>query len=121
MRAFLHSLEQGWYFQRNGKPVTTRVSGNLDCNDGALLHRWSLEGLGLAWRSTWEIQRELSSGELVTVLDEFALPSYDIMAVYPQQRHVPAKVRLFVERLKQTYAEPGYWQRGAAAPLDSGP
>lgn len=101
---------QGWYFQRNGRPVTVRVSGNLDCNDGELLHRWSLEGLGLAWRSTWEIRRELSSGELVTVLDEFALPSYDIMAVYPQQRHVPAKVRLFIDRLKHIYARPGYWE-----------
>jgi len=109
--------KQGWYFQKNGKPVTIRVSGNLDCNDGELLHRWSLEGLGLAWRSTWEIQREISSGQLVTVLDEFALPSYDIMAVYPQQRHVPAKVRLFIERLKQTYAQAGYWEGEAVAAL----
>ncbi len=108
--------QRGWYFQKNGKPVTMRVSGNLDCNDGELLHRWSLEGLGLAWRSTWEIQRELSSGELVTVLDKFALPSYDIMAVYPQQRHVPAKVRLFVDRLKQIYAEPCYWEGTVPTP-----
>jgi DNA-binding transcriptional LysR family regulator len=101
--------QRGWYFQKNGKPVTIRVSGNLDCNDGELLHRWSLEGLGLAWRSTWEIQRELSAGELLTVLDEYALPHYDIMAVYPQQRHVPAKVRLFIDHLKQLYNRPGYW------------
>jgi hypothetical protein len=30
------------------------------------------------------------AGELVTVLDEYAA-SYDIMAVYPQQRHVPRR------------------------------
>lgn len=108
--------QRGWYFQKNGKPVTIRVSGNLDCNDGELLHRWSLEGLGLAWRSTWEIQRELSSGELVTVLDEFALPHYDIMAVYPQQRHLPAKVRLFIDHLKQIYAQRGYWGGASAGP-----
>ncbi len=112
--------QQGWYFQINGKPVTMRVSGNLDCNDGELLHRWSLEGLGLAWRSTWEIQRELTSGELVTVLDDYALPSYDIMAVYPQQRHVPAKVRLFIDRLKQIYAQPGYWEGEPVAAVPAG-
>ncbi len=105
--------QRGWYFQQGGKGVTIRVAGNLDCNDGELLHRWSLEGLGLAWRSTWEIQRELSSGELVTVLDDYALPHYDIMAVYPQQRHVPAKVRLFIEHLKTLYAQPDYWSREA--------
>jgi hypothetical protein len=29
--------------------------------------------------------------------------------VYPQQRNVPAKVRFFIEHLKQVYAAPGYW------------
>lgn len=104
--------QRGWYFQQNGKPVTMRVEGDLDCNDGELLHRWAIEGLGLAWRSTWEIESQLASGELVTVLDEFALPHYNIMAVYPQQRHLPAKVRFFVDKLKAIYAQPGYWMRG---------
>jgi DNA-binding transcriptional LysR family regulator len=99
----------GWHFRIGDKPVTVRVSGNLDCNDGELLHQWTAEGLGLSWRSTWEIQGQLARGELVTVLDEFALPAYDVMAVYSQQRHVPAKVRFFVEHLKAIYAAPDYW------------
>jgi DNA-binding transcriptional LysR family regulator len=99
----------GWYFRDKGKLVSIRVRGNLDCNDGELLHRWASEGLGLAWRSTWEIQAELASGALVTVLDKYALADYDVRAVYPQQRHIPAKVRFFIEHLKQVYATPGYW------------
>lgn len=102
---------RGWYFQKNGKPVTVKVQGNLDCNDGELLHRWTMEGLGLGWRSTWEIQSELESGQLITVLDEYALPDYDIMAVYPQQRHLPAKIRFFIDMLRSVYSEPGYWMR----------
>jgi DNA-binding transcriptional LysR family regulator len=101
--------QRGWFFQQHGKPVTIRVNGNLDCNDGELLHRWACEGLGLAWRSTWEIQAELASGKLITVLDDFALPQYDIVAVYPQQRHLPAKIRFFIDWLKTVYAQPGYW------------
>lgn len=107
--------QRGWYFQKDGKPVTIKVNGNLDCNDGELLHRWASEGLGLAWRSTWEIQAQLAAGELVTVLDEFALPDYDIMAVYMQQRHLPARVRAFIDTLKAVYAQPGYWTRPAAS------
>ncbi len=101
--------QHGWLFQKNGKPISVRVRGNLDCNDGELLHRWSIEGLGIAWRSTWEIARELERGALVTVLDDFSLPAYDIFAVYPQQVHVPARVRLFIASLKSTYAGPNYW------------
>jgi DNA-binding transcriptional LysR family regulator len=105
--------QRGWFFQQHGKPVTIRVDGNLDCNDGELLHRWACEGLGLAWRSTWEIQSELASGELITVLDDYALPEYDIIAVYPQQRHLPAKIRFFIDWLKLVYARPGYWTQSA--------
>jgi DNA-binding transcriptional LysR family regulator len=103
--------QRGWYFQQNGKMVTVKVNGNLDCNDGELLHRWMGEGLGLGWRSTWEILPQLESGELITVLDEYALPAYDILAVYPQQRPVPAKIRFFIEHLKTIYAQAGYWSR----------
>ncbi|MBV0881954.1 LysR family transcriptional regulator [Noviherbaspirillum sp. L7-7A] len=102
---------RGWYFQKGGKPVTVKVDGNLDCNDGELLHSWASEGLGVGWRSTWEIQSQLASGQLITVLDEFALPDYDIMAVYPQQRHLPIRVRLFINMLKENYAQPDYWLR----------
>lgn len=103
--------QRGWYFQQDGKTVTVRAEGNLDCNDGELLHRWVSEGLGLGWRSTWEIQAQLQRGELVTVLDDYALPAYDILAVYPQQRHLPAKVRFFIEHLKKTFCKPNYWLR----------
>jgi DNA-binding transcriptional LysR family regulator len=101
--------QRGWHFRKEGKEVVVRVAGNLDCNDGELLHRWTTEGLGLGWRSTWEIAGQLERGELTTVLDRFALPAYDIVAVYPQQRHVPAKVRFFVEHLRALYARPDYW------------
>jgi DNA-binding transcriptional LysR family regulator len=105
--------QHGWLFRRGGRSVNVRVNGNLDCNDGELLHRWAIEGLGIAWRSTWEIAPELERGELVTVLDAFALPSYDIHAVYPQHRNVPARLKLFVDFLKETYSRPGYWSRVA--------
>ena len=43
------------------------------------------------------------------MLDEYSLPAYDIFAVYPQHRHVPAKVRLFISYLKSVYAATNYW------------
>ena len=102
--------QRGWTFVRDGKPFAVRVDGDLACNDGELLAEWVRQGLGIGWRSTWEIQTELKRGELVTVLDEFALPGYDIQAVYPQQRYLPAKVRHFVDYLKAIYNTPGYWE-----------
>ena len=102
--------QRGWSFLRDGKLFAVRAEGDLACNDGELLYGWVKQGLGVGWRSTWEIQAELKRGELVTVLDEFAVPSYDIQAVYPQQRHLPAKVRRFIEHLRTSYNRPGYWE-----------
>lgn len=101
---------RGWTFVRDGNPVAVKVSGDLDCNDGELLFGWVKQGLGIGWRSTWEIQPELRRGGLVTVLDEYAVAAYDIQAVYPQQRYLPAKVRFFIDYLRDIYSTPGYWE-----------
>lgn len=100
--------QRGWNFIRDGKVVSIRVEGDLACNDGELLFSWVKQGIGIGWRSTWEIQAELKRGTLVTVLDEFAALSYPIQAVYPQQRFLPAKVRHFIDYLKEIYNQPGY-------------
>ena len=102
--------QRGWTFQRDGRLFAVRADGDLACNDGELLYGGVKQGLGVGWRSTWEIQAELKRGELVTVLDEFAVSSYDIQAVYPQQRYLPAKVRHFIDYLKAIYNREGYWE-----------
>ena len=68
------------------------------------------ERLGISKIYLEQVFSLLKRGELVTVLDEFAVPSYDIQAVYPQQRYLPAKVRHFIDYLKAIYNREGYWE-----------
>jgi DNA-binding transcriptional LysR family regulator len=105
--------QRGWTFRQNGKNVTLKVTGNMVCNDGAVLHDWALAGKGLAWRSMWEVGKEIKAGNLVTVLDEFAAPGNDIYAVFAQRRHLPLRIRAFVDFLRHAYAQPSYWQGNA--------
>ena len=102
--------QRGWTFIDDGKPVTLKVGGNMVCNDGAVLHAWALAGKGLAWRSMWEVGGQIASGELVTVLDEFAAPGNDVHAVFAQRRHLPLRIRAFVDFLRRSYAAPDYWR-----------
>ncbi len=102
---------RGWTFRQNGKNLTVRVHGTLGCNDGAVLHDWALAGKGLAWRSMWEVGAELEAGKLVSVLDEFAAPGNDIYAVFGQRRHLPLRIRVFVDFLRQAYQDPGWWKK----------
>jgi DNA-binding transcriptional LysR family regulator len=103
--------QRGWTFRQNGKNVTLKTSGNMACNDGAVLHEWALSGKGLAWRSMWEVGAAIESGKLLTVLDEFAAPGNDIYAVFAQRRHLPLRIRAFVDFLRHAYAQPDYWRK----------
>jgi DNA-binding transcriptional LysR family regulator len=104
------SQTRGWAFSVDGVVTHMRPGGRLDCSDGQVLHDWCLAGLGIAWRSTWEVEREVSSGQLVSVLDAFAAPPNGIFAVFPHAKHLPLRVRLWIDFLKHTYGDGTYWQ-----------
>ena len=101
--------QRGWLFRDGAEIVSIKVSGLLECNDGAVLHEWALAGRGLAWRSLWEVGDDLKSGALVSVLDEFAAPSTGIHAVFPQRKYLPLRVRLLIDHLKHHYGNEAYW------------
>ncbi len=103
------SQTRGWAFTVDGTLTHLRPGGRLDCSDGQVLHDWCLAGLGIAWRSTWEIEREMAAGRLVSVLDAFAAPPSGIYALFPHAKHLPLRVRLWIDFLKHTYGDPAYW------------
>jgi DNA-binding transcriptional LysR family regulator len=104
------SQTRGWAFEVDDQVSHLRLSGRLDCSDGQVLHDWCLQGLGLAWRSTWEVEDDVRDGRLVTVLDDFAAPPNGIYAVFPHARHLPLRVRLWIDFLKHTYGQADYWR-----------
>lgn len=104
------SQTRGWAFSVDGEVTHLRPSGRLDCSDGQVLHQWCLLGLGIAWRSTWEVEAEVASGRLVAVLEDFAAPPNGIYAVFPQRKHLPLRVRLWIDYLKHHYGDPAYWR-----------
>jgi DNA-binding transcriptional LysR family regulator len=108
------SQTRGWAFEVDGEVLHLRPSGRLDCSDGQVLHDWCVQGLGIAWRSTWEVENEVASGKLVAVLEAFAAPPNGIHAVFPHAKHLPLRVRLWIDFVKHSYGDPSYW-RGAAA------
>ena len=115
------SQTRGWAFRVPGangehEVIYLRPTGPLDCSDGQVLHDWCLAGHGIAWRSTWEVEAEIDAGLLVPLLDEFAAPPNGIYAVFPERKHLPLRVRLWLDFLKAQYARPEFWGGTIAAP-----
>ena len=92
--------------------VHIRPGGPLDCSDGQVLYDWCLAGHGIAWRSSWEVESEIAAGQLVAVLEEFAAPPNGIYVVFPHAKHLPLRVRLWIDYLKHHYSQPGFWKAG---------
>ena len=89
--------------------IYLKPTGPLDCTDGQVLHAWCLAGHGIAWRSTWEVEAEIDAGLLVPLLDDFAAPPNGIYAVFPGAKHLPLRVRLWLDFLKDQYGRTEFW------------
>ena len=104
------SQTRGWAFREGDSVVHFKPTGPLDCSDGQVLHSWCLAGWGIAWRSTWEVEAEIADGQLDAVLESFTAPPNGIYAVFPQRKHLPLRMRLWIEFLKERYANPSFWE-----------
>ena len=93
-----------WHFSRGRKSETVKVRGTLSSNEGAAVLTWALQGHGVILRSEWDAAPFVRSGELVVLLEDYALPPADLYAVYPQKQNLPAKTRAFVEHLAHAMA-----------------
>lgn len=94
-----HSQRVSWNFQRDGRPVDIPVSGRLRVNNGELARDAAVAGLGLTWLPVFIVAPALLSGQLVTVLDDFAPTASAIHVVYPQHRQASLVIRAFSDFL----------------------
>jgi DNA-binding transcriptional LysR family regulator len=96
-----------WMFRRGDTSERIAIRPRLQSNDGQALHQWALDGYGIALLPDFLIGDDLIDGRLVTVLPEWHAPSVDISAVYPDNKHISARVKLFVDSLVATNRVPG--------------
>jgi DNA-binding transcriptional LysR family regulator len=88
-----------WRFMQQGKLVQFKPQGRIVCNSGVALMDAALKGLGLVQLPDYYVGSKLQSGELVVVLNQLRQPDDGIWAIYPQNRHLSAKVRVLVDYL----------------------
>jgi DNA-binding transcriptional LysR family regulator len=102
------------YKAPDGRSASVRVQGRYACDNWEVLREWALAGLGIALKSTWDVYRQLQEGSLVALLPGYAFHSdVAIYAVYPHRRFLPAKTRVFIEFLAQSFGPEPYWDRPA--------
>lgn len=80
-----------WDFDKAGRAVNVRVEGQLIVNNIALARLGALQGVGLAYLPEEYVAPLTSTGELVSVLEEWCEPFPGYHLYYPSRRqHAPA-------------------------------
>ena len=89
-----------WCFlNEDGEEISVPVRGNIEVNSPEVARRAALGSLGMTLVPEFSIEKELKSGALVSLLEDKIPSGGGIYAVYPHRRHVPGKVRVFVDFL----------------------
>lgn len=78
---------------------TIAVTPALLTRSGESLRAAAIAGLGLAVMPEWHAFDALAAGQLVRVLEKQAMPASGIYAVYPGNRLLTPRVRVFVDHL----------------------
>lgn len=86
-----------------GKTTMVRVDGPLEINNGEALMQAAVDGLGLVISPDFISHETVRAGKLRPVLPGWSLPDNSIWAVYPHNRHLSAKVRLFIDALSEAF------------------
>jgi DNA-binding transcriptional LysR family regulator len=100
-----------WRLRGPDGDISVRATGSLRVNDDDALAEAVLSGLGLALLPTFIIGKELQAKRLRSVLAEYIPLERHIYAVYLANRHVPAKIRAFIDHLLARFGPEPYWDR----------
>lgn len=89
-----------WLFRQDNQDVEVTTAGAVCITDDVLgLATAARAGLGLAQTYRFIVSEDLANGRLVEVMKQYGGASRPLSILYPSQRHMPHRVRVFVEFL----------------------
>lgn len=89
-----------WHFAGPNGKESVRVNGRFSVNNPRSIRQAVLAGQGIAVTPTWLIEDALKKGDVKVILEDYVPTPLDIHAVYPERHFVPAKVRYFIDYLR---------------------
>ena len=99
-------------FGRGAHRQTVRVDGRLRFSGAQACLAAARAGFGIVRSPAFAAVADLRAGRLQPLLGEFEPEPVPIHVVYPQTRHLAAKVRAFIDFLAQRFAGEPEWHRG---------
>lgn len=94
-----------WDFVRGEETIMIAAPACLAVNDATAHTTAGLQGLGLVQMARYQAEDMVSSGKMELVLEDWLSIPLPINVVYPQNRHLSAKLRVFVEWVAELFSQ----------------
>ncbi len=95
----LGSRSAGFEYLQGNKVQRLPMAGRVTVNSTDAYKAACLGGFGIIQVPALGLSAELASGELVAVLPDYPAPPLDVSLLYAGQRHLPLRVRVFMDWL----------------------
>ena len=96
-----------WRFSspQDGSPLEQEVTGTTSFDSNDVILDAGLAGAGLVQLHTYMAESYLKSGQFVQVLADFAAVGPPISVLFPSNRHLSPKVRVFIDFVAETLGQ----------------
>ena len=98
-----------WKVESNAGSRSLIVTSNFRSNNLLVLKDAALAGVGIARLPLWMVDADIKAGLLRPLLENISFSGFEIHAVFPSSRQIPAKVKLFVDFIKTELSSVGFF------------
>lgn len=92
-------------FERAGKRVTIAGQSRLSVNESNCHLEAGIAGLGIVHSFEWKLRPAIEEGKLVPILTDWIRPSHPFHVLYPSNRYMSTRLRVFIDWLVKVFAE----------------
>ena len=93
-----------WVFYKDGVRSSVTIDPRAMCNSPDIEVAMVVQGIGITRLPLFTCEKEVASGELQIILEDYDQLKYDVYAVYPHRQYLTAKVRAFVDFVVDAFA-----------------
>jgi DNA-binding transcriptional LysR family regulator len=97
----LHAMDT-WPFRRGSELERVRVGGPFSTSTVDAVRAACVAGVGIAMMTYWDVYKQIEREELKRLVLTDAEPmELGIWAVFPTRKHMPARVRIFIDAVRE--------------------
>lgn len=114
-----HSFLQYGFNKQNNLILTDKegqshkidTTSKMKANNGDFLIKMAVEGHGIAFLPTFIAYETIASGDLIPLMTQYKLPTFNAYAVYPKNRFLSQRCRCFIDFIVEQIGDEPYWDQ----------